>query len=356
MYYCQDCGGANAANATSCRICGHPLARERVGAPCQSCGAPTVAGANFCSLCGTATVAVPAASLAGVLPGSLKVDAAIVDERQAATARLGSTVNLSEGLDLPDWLKRAAAEQPFDPKHQTAVAANPFGPAGGAATTLTAPPPTNGSGASVTDLGSHPPLSIPLAGPAGASSQGSAPAADALVAQRPAAARSADVADTSTFISEDDLPEWIRQLAAADEAKKAEELRRAAEAALAEGQTAAPDDPRRRRPLPGETAPGGPATNPWLTRRERAETPPTVAADSWGAVPLQSAPVDGRTATQDSAPTAPTTLPSAPDLLLAERAAAASAKSPGRPNQLRVVLIAAVVLLVVALVAFMALS
>lgn len=182
MYYCQDCGGANAANATSCRICGHPLARERVGAPCQSCGAPTVAGANFCSLCGTATVAVPAASLAGVLPGSLKVDAAIVDERQAATARLGSTVNLSEGLDLPDWLKRAAAEQPFDPKHQTAVAANPFGPAGGAATTLTAPPPTNGSGASVTDLGSHPPLSIPLAGPAGASSQGSAPAADALVA------------------------------------------------------------------------------------------------------------------------------------------------------------------------------
>jgi hypothetical protein len=359
VYYCQDCGGANAASATSCRICGHQLVRDRGSAPCQSCGAPTVEGANFCSLCGTATVTAPTVSLAEMLPGSLKVDAVVADERQATAARMGAAINLGEGLELPDWLKRAAAEQPYDPNRQNAVAADPFGPAGAGAATLTAARPggiRNGSATDL-DLGSRPPLSIPVSRPA-ASVQGPTPPVDEQSATVPAAAaRPADVSDTSTFISEDDLPEWIRQLAAADEAKKADEMRRASEAAAVERQPAPATDPRRRRPLPGEAAPSGPATSPWLTRRERADGQDTVAADTWGAGTIQPAAIEDQATMHEAVPVAVVEPHVVPDLPVAQQEPArATAKAAGRPNQLRVVLIAATVLFVVALLAFMALS
>jgi hypothetical protein len=357
VYYCQDCGGANAANASSCRICGHQLVRERGGAPCQSCGAPTVAGANFCSLCGSATVTAPAASLAEVLPGSLKVDAAIADGRRVSAARMGTAINLGEGLDLPDWLKRAAAEQPFDPGHQTVAAVNHYGPPGGMATTLVAEAPggSNGSVAGV-DLGSRPPLSIPVAAAAASPDPNLTPTPNDNAAAASSSAHAADVADTSTFISEDDLPEWIRQLAAADEAKKTEERRQAAEAATVQRHPASATDPKRRRPLPGETAPTGPVASPWLSRREHVDGPDTIAAGTWGTATAATAAAE-RAVTLDAAP-APLDQPH----LAAEPAGAEGApespqvRATSKPARLRVVLMAAIVLLVVALLAFMVLS
>jgi hypothetical protein len=356
VHYCQDCGGANAATASSCRICGHLLADDRSAALCQSCGAATAEGANFCSLCGTATVAAPTASLATVLPGSLKFDAAVAAERQAAATRIGSVTNLGEGLDLPDWLKRAASEQPFDPSRPTAVVANPYGPAGSSATLIAAAPTTGANSVSSADaeLASRPPLSIPDSEP-----RATAPAGQIQPERQQVgtvAALKTDVADTKSFISEDDLPEWIRQLAAADAAKNAEELRRAADAVVATQQTSAAD-PRSRRPLPGETAPTGPATSPWLTRRERASGPETVAPDTWGASSALAAATD----TQSNAPEAGAEAMVEPEVASGPMAAELqtlpqAGKAASKPSQMRLVLIAAVVLLAVALLAFMALS
>ncbi len=238
MYYCQDCGGANPANATTCRICGLMIIHERGGPPCQSCGAPTVVNGKFCSICGTATVALAAASLAGVAQGGQRIDTVVTTERPVNDVAAGPAINLSEGIELPDWLKRAAAEQPFDPGRQSAIAANPYGPPAGSAGAQSGVPTMD----AVNGLtgGGDPAYLID-------------PAGDDVVVARAAAAPAADVSDTSTFISEDDLPEWIRQLAAADEAKRAEEMQRTAEAAAAEGKSAASTAPRRRRPLPGET-------------------------------------------------------------------------------------------------------
>jgi hypothetical protein len=358
VYFCQDCGGASAANAATCRICGRQLVRERNGAPCHSCGAPTVDGASFCSLCGAAAVAAATLPAGQVLAGSRKIDSAVLAERQATVDPVGSTINLGEGLDLPDWLKRAAAEQPFDATHQSAIAADPFGPPSGTTATLAAAPPAaRGDGPSTdSERSSRPPLSIPTDAPSAMSSSLPQPAPASDEARHVAAVPAGDVSDTSTFISENDLPEWIRQLAAADEAKKAEELRRTTEAANADRLASGTGDARQRRPLPGETPPSGPATSPWLTRRDRPETSESVAADSWGAGAPAPAVSESESSGQPSAQisqSAPTIAP--------EPAAAVSQPLPApaasaQPNRLRVVLLAAVVLVVVALIAFMALS
>ena len=344
MYYCQDCGGANPAHATTCRICGLQLIPERNGPQCQSCGSPTVVDASFCSLCGSTTVAAAMASAASVLPGSLKVDAAVAEERQATAARLNATLNLGEGLELPEWLKRAAAEQPFDPSRQTAISANPFGSPTGTTSTVAATSPLAAGNGMPTGDATEP--TEPQLPPAGGDVVATAPVA------APGPVR--DVADTSSFISEEDLPEWIRQLAAADAAKKAEGERLAAEAATEQGKVAGAVDLRRRQPMPGESTATGPATSPWLARRERAEAPKTVAADSWGA----TAPTATAGTARGETRAEPITIPaSSPKPVVAEQTAApAVAPAAKQPNQLRLVLVAAVVLMVVALIAFMALS
>jgi hypothetical protein len=199
-----------------------------------------------------------------------------------------------------------------------------------------------------------PPLSIPVAGLDAAShDQLASPLPGSVAAAK---TQALDVADTSSFISEDDLPEWIRQLAAADEAKKAEELRRIADAAAADSQAGVNGDPRQRRPLPGETAAAGPATSPWLTRRERTDGAETVAAASWGAIAAQAPANDGVSNESDivQAQAAISTTPPEPAIAPSDQAA----PMPATPNAnlLRLVLAAAVVLAVVALIAFMAVS
>jgi ribosomal protein L40E len=354
VYFCQDCGGANAANAETCRICGQELVRERNGAPCLRCGSATAKAANFCSKCGATTVqAVSAAQ-------SDKGADATTGDRLVAFGQPGSQsgaeLNLGEGLELPEWLKRAAAEQPFDANRQTAINANPFGPLGGSTATLDAEQGNSAAPPNAADFRLSPqaPLSAPgeeidslisqtagSAGSKGIDSQASTTNAS-----------SADVTDTSTFISENDLPEWIRQLAAADEARKVEDMRRADEQSAA-NRAAAATDTRNRKPLPGETATSAPGTSPWLARRDRSEESETVVADSWGRPVITG---EKRATTPDAGEDAvapdpvPETVPVDPVV------AAAASPTAGGQNMLRMVLLAATVLVVIAAVAFMVLS
>jgi hypothetical protein len=366
VYYCQECGAANSANAALCRICGRHLIRERGGAPCHSCGAPTVLDGKFCSLCGLAITTHSSGSHPSG-PASVDQDTVVAVQSQPSAAAATAPLKLGEGLDLPDWLKRAASEQPFDPNQQAAIAANPFGPPAGATSVLTRPAKAPADATTVAspvrtadgiEVSSRPPLSIPNdAGALPAMGNSDVPTAESAVTNPSAAGPTvtSDPSDTSSFISENDLPEWIRQLAAADEAKKAEELRLAAETARAELKTAAADG-RRRRLLPGETEDAGPATSPWLARRDRPESPQQIAADSWGTAASRETP-----AAVDRGTEAPAAVDPVPELsaetvqdLMHQQPMAAAAKT--NPDTLRLILLAAAVLAIVALIAFTVVS
>jgi hypothetical protein len=190
---------------------------------------------------------------------------------------------IGQDLELPDWLKRAAAETPATPAPvQSATQNRPpagFHVAG------------SGGGPTTDDLFLREP-ERPVAPPPPAKPLPPVPTAGLPNAipdwlRQQSAAKPAvpepEATDTSSFISENDLPEWIRQIAEADAVKKAEEERLAAEAAARKVETAAP----KRIVLPGETAPSAPAANPWLTRRDG----PT-SASSWGQTePAATAPI-----------------------------------------------------------------
>jgi hypothetical protein len=106
------------------------------------------------------------------------------------------------------------------------------------------------------------------------------------------------------LISASDLPDWIKQIAAADDAKAAaDEAQAAAEAA------ANPADPAAtivRRPLPGETLVGGPSTT-WLSK-SGAATPPN---EHWGATEAANAHWGGMDSAEAVAST-PVPAPSPP--------------------------------------------
>jgi hypothetical protein len=343
VYFCQDCGGANAANAESCRICGKALVRERDGAPCLRCGGATAEAANFCSLCGATTVQPVSAAPSA----HADADDTVVAFNQLG-AQQGNDLNLGEGLELPEWLKRAAAEQPFDASRQTAINANPYGPAGGGTVTLDAVHADGADVAPATDfvLSPEPPLSIPRDATDSVISQGAAGSQGA----GGVASSDSDASDTSTFISENDLPELSRKIAAADEARRLEEIRLANEQSAASGAAGA-NDPRNRKPLPGETQTTGPGTSPWLARRDRSEETDTVAADSWGKPAAEK-----REAPQDTV-VAPASAEPAPTPVVADSVvAAAAATGESSQNRMRMILMAAVVAAVLAVVAFMVLS
>jgi hypothetical protein len=355
VYFCQDCGGANAANAESCRICGKELVRERDSSPCQRCGTATAEAANFCSLCGATTVRAVSAAQSDSRADANAGDTLVTFGQPGS--QQSTDINLGEGLELPDWLKRAAAEQPFDANRQTAINANPFGHLGGTTATLDASH-ADGSIPSATDfvLSSQPPLSIPgeeidsliahdaaaSTGRKGADSNGST-----------ASAAASDVSDTSTFISENDLPDWIRQLAAADEARKVEDMRRADEQSAA-NRSAGATDLRNRKPLPGETATTGPGTSPWLARRDRSDESESVVADSWG---RPGATGEKRAAPPEVADAAVPALDLAAAPVSVDPVVVAAANTTtGDPNRMRMFLLAATVLVILAAVAFMVLS
>jgi hypothetical protein len=107
------------------------------------------------------------------------------------------------------------------------------------------------------------------------------------------------------LISANDLPDWIKQIAAKDEAKAQAEAETAADAA----------DPTAtivRRQLPGETHVGGPSTS-WLSKTAAQ----TEASEHWGASEVASAnwgtidPAEGDTnaAYEEVTPPAPVFIP-----------------------------------------------
>ena len=104
---------------------------------------------------------------------------------------------------------------------------------------------------------------------------------------RPAArAATASAATESTsLISEHDLPEWIRQIAA-DDAKKLIEAQAHEEAAAVESGSSMPSH-FGRRALPGETLTSGPASSSWLSRRDAVAGAAESAWDLTGAPPAR---------------------------------------------------------------------
>ncbi|GIW04970.1 MAG: hypothetical protein KatS3mg059_1590 [Thermomicrobiales bacterium] len=348
MRYCQDCGARNDEGATLCRICGHEIRHERGSQLCTSCGEYLAPGAAFCSSCGAATAAQRHAH--NQLPVSLSVETAVAAERPVAAKRLEAAIDLSDGLELPDWLMRAAAEQPYDPTQATSVPLELMPPAimderapgstasGGQDGAAKAEPAAPSKAIPNGDL----PTSLP------AWLQQPPDTGAAQPAQPASAPNSPEPTDTTGFISESDLPEWIRQLAAAEEARKAEEARSAATASASEPESMSGG----RRLLPGEIPPAEPVAQPWLARRERPAPSDATFIETWTrlrpASPAESSPANG-----DQRLEAPAASESRP-VMADTSAPALESASRTRLSVSRVILVVAAALAVIAVVVALA--
>lgn len=194
---------------------------------CNKCGSANPDGRDVCARCGASLAPAP-----------------------------------SEGLELPDWLKQAASEPPvIAPVHARSNHPQAESSAGPATR------PTIPTG----DLAA----SIPSWLKAPAQNEPPAPDQESLLT---------DPTDTRGFITEDDLPAWIRQIAIEEDAKQAE--REKAAQAAAEAAAANPETPaeasatQRRRLLPGEIDAAHTGSNQWLARGDRpaADAQPVAAA------------------------------------------------------------------------------
>ncbi len=347
MCYCQDCGARNENDAAFCRICGHEIRKDRSSHLCTSCGEYLAPGAAFCSSCGAATTSQrqPHASL----PISLGVETVVAAERPAAAARMEAVFHLSDGLDLPDWLKRAAAEQPYDPAQATEMRAEfPASAVFEEQTpeTALADHPANGAAHAGSDAPHRviPNGNLSTSLPAWLQQP---PDASATSEPRPAPTpAAAEIADTTSFISESDLPEWIRQLAAAEEAKKAEEARLAATATTDD----APGTSGGRRILPGEIPSAEPVAQPWLARRERAATDAAMA-ETWSRLRPAS-----QAAAAPSGGPEPAATPAAAEVVIPEPVASTPTITEGRPklSTSRVLLVIAAVLAIITVIVALA--
>jgi hypothetical protein len=231
VVYCEQCGAANDIMNRQCHRCGREMVPAEEPIPAAAWLNPSQTSANG---------AVPA------------------------------TTELGQGLELPEWLKRAAAQTPPAAPNTPLSAPNlppdGFHVAGTVSSPeikFESPNPSIQSAPPPRPLPPVPTADLPSAMPDWLKTRG---AAQDPVVQEP------DATDTSSFISENDLPEWIRQIAVADAAKKAEEVRLAAEAA-----SVADADAPKRTILPGDASLSAPAANPWLSRRDS-----NAAADAWG--------------------------------------------------------------------------
>ena len=194
---------------------------------CNKCGSANPDGSDFCTRCGAHLAPIP-----------------------------------SDGLELPDWLKQAASESPVAaPVHARSTASEADASVAPAARPAI---PTGDLAASIPSW-----LKAPMP------EEPPAPAQESLLT---------DPTDTRGFITEDDLPAWIRQIAIEEDAKQAERekaAQAAAEAAAANVEESAdsPASPRRRL-LPGEIDAAHTTSTQWLARGDRpaAEAPPVPAA------------------------------------------------------------------------------
>lgn len=172
--------------------------------------------------------------------------------------------------------------------------------------------------------------------------------------------------ESASLISEHDLPDWIRQIAADDARKLAEAQVQEAASVPAAGSSMPSHFGRRA--LPGETHTSGPAMSSWLSRKNAVAGAAESAWDVTGAAP-PSRPVMFPDA-MPARPTAPSDAPPvATDVVVAETVTAPSrrrrrgstdetavtvpreaiptpSESTGRGNATRVYLLAAIVLVI----------
>lgn len=253
---------------------------------CNSCGTGNPESSSFCKRCGTALGTLDDAPMAvasaRVNSGTDNTDNLALDP--TASARPNG-LDLGDGLQLPEWLKHAAASTPEETYPASPNAAQDLPAAAAFPTADVLPAQSQGPADMMAPVASAPPAPIAPYAP---------PAPPASVAQ-PIRHTSTD-SDPSSFISENDLPEWIRQIAAADAIKKAQDDRQsadalAAQAAASEDRAAATDGnaAAQRTQLPAEAVSNGPATSPWLSRRDRG-----LATGEWGddSAPFGVAAVD----------------------------------------------------------------
>ena len=249
MVYCEQCGAANDMLNVECHRCGHALTHSEEPAPGETSGRFEFAGAK------------PAAE----------------------PASANAVTDLGSGLELPGWLRRAAASTPQIAEPSSLDTA-PQLPRGFAVAQPDSRQPRGESAHSAQNNheavgpGRHASVEPPrpsIASPIRNHSQSMPEWLKTGQSPVPATPQS-DITDTSSFISEGDLPEWIQQIAAADALKQADEERLAA--AVAETASIAEPLTPRRITLPGEASARA-ASNPWLSRREK-----NGASTSWSGV------------------------------------------------------------------------
>lgn len=357
MVICPACGTENSAERRSCAACGVALDPRAETATCPQCAGAAAAGDAFCAGCGR-PVAVAASrrmQTAGISGGA--------DETRPSSTLLG------DDLDLPDWLKQAAAETPANPTGaDPAMPGVPAGfvvagvdqPAGIAGANAGAvepaerdeplpPLPTNGLAESMPDWLRPAATEASDATQVEPPSTGTAPPAD----QRPAA--SAEPINPRSMITEDDLPDWIRQLVeteaaqkSADEAQRRETVERAAAAGARDTVPAAGHG------LLDERTAG--AANPWLARRDRPVPQDRVEAARTSVfaqvvekhVAAQASPVAGAAAPPAAEPEA------AAGAAIVPEAPVTVAEVPA--NRLRTVLLVATLVALVVLAALYVVS
>ena len=286
MIYCQACGAQNDRGQVACQGCGVVLAREGGGGPCRTCGEPVGTDDTFCAGCGTPVVG------AAVGAADLAADAAEADP---------SAVPLGAGLELPEWLKRAAADTPPDAALPAAAMPAGFVVARAAPAANGRMAPVEALRAEATDAALPPLPPLPDGGLATTMPSWLRAAPDAAAAMVPVAEEpppsapppsagnsplrpAAQSVSTSGMISENDLPQWIRQLVANEAAEAEAETQRVAEAAaehrrvaLEQVVVAAPISVPRR-PIGNEPA----AVKPWLASRDRGAADGTADEASAG--------------------------------------------------------------------------
>jgi hypothetical protein len=446
MIYCQDCGAANDVAGTFCRICGRNLSPERGSLLCPTCSQPLVNQAAFCSSCGGAVMQAPAAQPAHNF--AFAGAAADGGGTPPAPLPLNPVVQgINESLDLPDWLKRAATEQPQDSSRATdrsfmytGVNPTPLPPPMPApqvahSPQLTADPSVQQSlGAQPQPAAPRPAQAAPpqgstswpqvpmaqvepaailsapsapgnslwpsqvkptMSSPASTSPETQAPAAPgsarklvspeipnggldqsmpswlnqspqaaAPVAPPTPAVPTEAMTDTTSFISESDLPAWIRQLAEAEEQRKAQEAATAAAAAAAASYQPAPPQAsppaqdlfgegslaHRISQLPGEAEPPQVNSNPWLSRRDELSGLDVAQADVWSRPKSDSDRMLGEREPEFQSSFAPSTALQ-PDLPIAAQESAPVEKSDDA--KLRLALLISAAISVAALAAYL---
>ncbi len=248
--YCRECGATHGPSDATCRVCGRVLSLETPEVSCPRCQGEIGADAGFCTHCGMRQVS----DARTATPESTWPERSTAPERAPATGADGTGTTLLSAAGT----SRVETERSVPRPWGADITPDPSGPGRGMATG-SQPPPEAGAGPS----GSARAFQVPQ-GPIPTSPRPpAAPGTSAVdpatgpgqVTRRSAGLRPAETAasrrahaeqvDTTTFISESDLPAWLRQVVETEEAqsraaKQAEaDMEARAQAKAAEGARAA---------------------------------------------------------------------------------------------------------------------